>query len=53
MRGVASESRARRLNGEDAGESGQELVIGDYTPSPKNFDALVIGYYDGSIRTIR
>jgi bifunctional non-homologous end joining protein LigD len=27
---------------------GQELVIGGYTPSPKNFDALVIGYYDGS-----
>src|SRR5206468_10065599 len=24
---------------------GQELVIGGYTPSPKNFDALVIGYY--------
>jgi len=27
---------------------GQELVIGGYTPSPKNFDALVIGYYEGS-----
>jgi DNA ligase D-like protein (predicted ligase) len=27
---------------------GQELVIGGYTPSPKNFDALVIGYYAGS-----
>jgi ATP-dependent DNA ligase len=26
--------------------AGQELVIGGYTPSPKNFDALVIGYYD-------
>jgi DNA ligase D-like protein (predicted ligase) len=26
---------------------GQELVIGGYTPAPKNFDALVIGYYDG------
>src|ERR1700722_19200898 len=25
--------------------AGQELVIGGYTPSPKNFDALVIGYY--------
>jgi DNA ligase D-like protein (predicted ligase) len=25
---------------------GQELVIGGYTPSDKNFDALVIGYYD-------
>ena len=27
--------------------AGQELVIGGYTPSAKNFDALVIGYYDG------
>jgi bifunctional non-homologous end joining protein LigD len=26
---------------------GQELVIGGYTPSPRNFDALIIGYYDG------
>jgi ATP-dependent DNA ligase len=26
---------------------GQELVIANYTPSPKNFDALVIGYYEG------
>ena len=26
---------------------GQELVIGGYTQSSKNFDALVIGYYDG------
>src|SRR4029077_14088245 len=26
---------------------GQELVIAGYTPSSKNFDALVIGYYDG------
>ena len=25
---------------------GQELVIGGYTPTPKNFDALVLGYYD-------
>ena len=25
--------------------AGQELVIGGYTPSPKNFDAIVIGYY--------
>jgi ATP-dependent DNA ligase len=25
---------------------GQELVIAGYTPSPKNFDALVIGYFD-------
>jgi len=27
---------------------GQEFVIGGYTPSLKNFDALVIGYYDGA-----
>jgi ATP-dependent DNA ligase len=26
---------------------GQKLVIGGYTPSLKNFDALVVGYYDG------
>jgi bifunctional non-homologous end joining protein LigD len=26
---------------------GQEFVIAGYTPAPKNFDALVIGYYDG------
>jgi ATP-dependent DNA ligase len=26
---------------------GQEFVIGGYTPSLKNLDALVIGYYDG------
>jgi DNA ligase D-like protein (predicted ligase) len=26
---------------------GQKLVIAGYTPSPKNFDALVVGYYDG------
>lgn len=27
---------------------GQEFVIAGYTPSPKNFDALVIGYYERS-----
>jgi DNA ligase D-like protein (predicted ligase) len=27
---------------------GQELVIGGYTPSDRNFDALVIGYYEGA-----
>lgn len=26
---------------------GQEFVIGGYTPSPRNFDALIVGYYDG------
>jgi DNA ligase D-like protein (predicted ligase) len=25
---------------------GQELVIGGYTPSSKNFDALILGYYE-------
>ena len=28
-------------------DRGQEFVIGGYTPSAKNFDALVFGYYDG------
>jgi bifunctional non-homologous end joining protein LigD len=27
---------------------GQEFVIAGYTPSPKNFDALIVGYYDGN-----
>jgi len=27
---------------------GQEFVIGGYTPSPKNFDALIFGYYKGA-----
>jgi DNA ligase D-like protein (predicted ligase) len=27
---------------------GQEFVIGGYTPSPKNFDAILVGYFDGS-----
>jgi bifunctional non-homologous end joining protein LigD len=26
---------------------GQEFVIGGYTPAPRNFDALAIGYYEG------
>jgi bifunctional non-homologous end joining protein LigD len=26
---------------------GQEFVIGGYTPSAKNFDSLIIGYYEG------
>jgi DNA ligase D-like protein (predicted ligase) len=26
---------------------GQEFVIGGYTPTAKNFDALIIGYYEG------
>jgi bifunctional non-homologous end joining protein LigD len=27
---------------------GQEFVIGGYTPSPRNFDALIFGYFDGN-----
>ena len=27
---------------------GQEFVIGGYTPSSKNFDALIFGYFEGS-----
>jgi ATP-dependent DNA ligase len=27
---------------------GQEFVLGGYTPSPKNFDAIIFGYYEGS-----
>jgi bifunctional non-homologous end joining protein LigD len=27
---------------------GQEFVIGGYTPTPKNFDALIFGYYEGN-----
>jgi DNA ligase D-like protein (predicted ligase) len=26
---------------------GKEFVIGGYTPGPKNFDALIFGYYEG------
>jgi bifunctional non-homologous end joining protein LigD len=26
---------------------GQEFVIGGFTPSPRNFDALIFGYYEG------
>ena len=27
---------------------GQEFVIGGYTPSPKNFDAVLVGYFRGN-----
>jgi bifunctional non-homologous end joining protein LigD len=27
---------------------GQELVIGGYVPTEKNFDSLVVGYYEGT-----
>jgi bifunctional non-homologous end joining protein LigD len=26
---------------------GQELVIGGFVPAPKNFDSIVVGYYEG------
>ena len=26
---------------------GQEFVIGGFTPSPKNFDAILVGYFEG------
>ncbi|MGI8959145.1 MAG: hypothetical protein ACR2IV_05160 [Bryobacteraceae bacterium] len=26
---------------------GQEFVIGNYRPGPRNFDALIFGYYEG------
>ena len=26
---------------------GQEFVIGGYTQAPKNFDAILVGYYEG------
>ena len=28
-------------------DQGQEFVIGGYTPSTRNFDALIFGYYEG------
>ncbi len=28
--------------------SGQEFVIGGYTPSPKKFDAVLVGYFQGN-----
>jgi ATP-dependent DNA ligase len=28
--------------------SGQEFVIGGYTPSPKNFDSVLVGYFHGN-----
>ena len=51
---VAKHLNSRYEAGERSGvwqkmrvNQGQEFVIEGYTPSPKNFDALVIGYYDG------
>ena len=52
---VAKRADSRYEPGERSGawrkmrvNQGQELVIAGYTPSAKNFDALVIGYYDGT-----
>jgi bifunctional non-homologous end joining protein LigD len=49
---VAKNRKSRYEPGQRSGawqkmrvNQGQELVIGGYTPSLKNFDALVIGYY--------
>jgi bifunctional non-homologous end joining protein LigD len=50
---VAKNRKSRHEPGRRSGawqkmrvNQGQELVIGGYTPSLKNLDALVIGYYD-------
>ena len=50
---VAKNRKSRSEPGQRTGawqkmrvNQGQELVIGGHTPSLKNFDALVIGYYD-------
>ncbi len=52
---VAKRLDSRYESGERSGawqkmrvNAGQEFVIGGYTPSPKNFDALIFGYYEGS-----
>jgi ATP-dependent DNA ligase len=29
---------------------GQELVVGGYVPASKNFDSLIVGYYEGESR---
>jgi ATP-dependent DNA ligase len=51
---VAKRRHSRYEPGQQSGawvkmrvNQGQELVIAGHTPSAKNFDALVIGYYDG------
>jgi hypothetical protein len=35
-----------RPRGEMRVNQGQEFVIGGYTPNDRNFDALIIGYYE-------
>ena len=50
---VAKRREGRYEPGERSGSwrkmrvnQGQEFVIGGYTPSPKNFDALIFGYFE-------
>jgi bifunctional non-homologous end joining protein LigD len=31
---------------------GQEFVIGGYTPAGRNFDAIIVAYYDGNGRLV-
>jgi bifunctional non-homologous end joining protein LigD len=52
---VAKRKDSRYESGQRSGawqkmrfNQGQEFVIGGYTPSPKNFDALIFGYYEGN-----
>jgi ATP-dependent DNA ligase len=51
---VAKRSNSAYESGQRSGawrkmriNQGQEFVIAGYTPSPKNFDALIFGYYEG------
>ena len=51
---VAKRHNSRYEPGQPSGDwqktrvnQGQEFVIAGYTPSPKNFDAIIFGYYDG------
>jgi bifunctional non-homologous end joining protein LigD len=52
---VAKNRKSRYEAGQRSGawqkmrvSQGQEFVVGGYTPSDKNFDALIIGFYEGS-----
>ena len=57
---IAKRRDSRYLPGQRSGawlkmrvNQGQEFVIGGYTPSPKNFDALIFGYYErGKLRYV-
>jgi DNA ligase D-like protein (predicted ligase) len=51
---IAKRRDSRYESGERSGawlkmrvNQGQEFVIGGYTPGPRNFDALIFGYYEG------